>query len=60
MVPGVGDLDRFRQLNVNGELGTNFQGIMALAVVTTIPVALVFLAAQRQVMQGMTEGAVKG
>jgi ABC-type glycerol-3-phosphate transport system permease component len=47
-------------LNVNGELGTNFQGIMALAVVTTIPVALLFLAAQRQVMQGMTEGAVKG
>lgn len=47
-------------LNVNGELGTNFQGIMALAVVTTIPVALLFLLAQRQVMQGMTEGAVKG
>ena len=47
-------------LNVNGELGTNFQGSMALSVVTTIPVALLFLAAQRQVMQGMTEGAVKG
>ena len=47
-------------LNLNGELGSNFQGIMALAVVTTIPIALLFLAAQRQVMQGMTEGAVKG
>lgn len=47
-------------LNLNGELGSNFQGIMALAVVTTVPVALLFLAAQRQVMQGMTEGAVKG
>lgn len=47
-------------LNLNGELGSNFQGIMALAVMTTIPVALVFLVAQRQVMQGMTEGAVKG
>ena len=47
-------------LTLNGELGSNFQGIMALAVVTTIPVALLFLVAQRQVMQGMTEGAVKG
>jgi ABC-type glycerol-3-phosphate transport system permease component len=47
-------------LNLNGELGTNFQGIMALAVVTTIPPALVFLLAQRRVMGGMTEGAVKG
>ena len=47
-------------LNLNGELGTNFQGIMALAVVTTLPVAALFLLAQRRVMQGMTEGAVKG
>jgi ABC-type glycerol-3-phosphate transport system permease component len=47
-------------LNVNGELGTDFQGIMALAVVTTIPPVLLFLVAQRRVMGGMTEGAVKG
>lgn len=47
-------------LNLNGELGSNFQGIMALSVVTTIPVALLFLLAQRRVIQGMTEGAVKG
>ena len=47
-------------LNLNGELGTNFQGIMALAVITTIPPTLLFLFAQRQVMIGMTEGAVKG
>lgn len=47
-------------LNLNGELGTNFQGVMAMAVVTTIPVAALFLLAQRRVMQGMTEGAVKG
>lgn len=47
-------------LNVNGELGTDFQGIMALAVVTTIPPALLFLVAQRRVMGGMTDGAVKG
>lgn len=47
-------------LNLNGELGVNFQGIMAMAVVTTIPPVLLFLAAHRQVIQGMTEGAVKG
>jgi ABC-type glycerol-3-phosphate transport system permease component len=47
-------------LNLNGELGVNFQGIMALAVVTTIPAAALFLLAQRRVIQGMTEGAVKG
>jgi ABC-type glycerol-3-phosphate transport system permease component len=47
-------------LNMNGELGTDFQGIMALAVLTTLPPALLFLVAQRRVMGGMTEGAVKG
>ncbi|MBL8669336.1 MAG: carbohydrate ABC transporter permease [Alphaproteobacteria bacterium] len=47
-------------LTLNGELGVNFQGIMALAVVTTVPATIVFLLAQRRVMQGMAEGAVKG
>ncbi len=47
-------------LNLNGELGVNFQGIMALAVITTLPVTLFFLLAQRRVMFGMTAGAVKG
>ncbi len=47
-------------MNMNGELGVNFQGIMALAVLTTIPVTLFFLVVQRRVMSGMTAGAVKG
>ncbi|MCB9945986.1 MAG: carbohydrate ABC transporter permease [Geminicoccaceae bacterium] len=47
-------------LNMTGELGVNFQGIMALAIITTIPVTIVFLIAQRRVMQGMSDGAVKG
>ena len=47
-------------LALNGELGTNFQGIMAMALITTLPPALVFLVAQRRVMGGLTEGAVKG
>jgi ABC-type glycerol-3-phosphate transport system permease component len=47
-------------MSLNGELGVNFQGIMALAVLTTIPVTLFFLLAQRRVISGMTAGAVKG
>jgi len=47
-------------LNLNGELGVNFQGIMAMSVLITIPVTLFFLIAQRRVMSGMTAGAVKG
>lgn len=47
-------------LNLNGELGSDFQGIMALSVITTLPPALLFLIAQRRVIGGMTEGAVKG
>ena len=47
-------------MNLNGELGVNFQGIMALSVLTTIPVTVFFLLAQRRVMTGMTAGAVKG
>ncbi|CAN1548750.1 UgpE ABC-type sugar transport system, permease component [Rhabdaerophilaceae bacterium] len=47
-------------LSMNSELGSNFQGIMALAVLTTLPVAVVFLLAQKRVMEGMAAGAVKG
>lgn len=47
-------------LAMNTELGANFQGIMALAVITTLPVAVVFLLAQKRVMDGMAAGAVKG
>jgi ABC-type glycerol-3-phosphate transport system permease component len=47
-------------LSLNTELGASFQGIMALAVLTTLPPAILFLMAQRRVMQGMAQGAVKG
>jgi ABC-type maltose transport system permease subunit len=33
---------------------------MALAVLTTLPVAALFLLAQKRVMEGMAAGAVKG
>jgi ABC-type glycerol-3-phosphate transport system permease component len=47
-------------LSMNGELGANFQGIMALAVLVTLPIAVLFLLAQKRVMAGMAAGAVKG
>jgi ABC-type glycerol-3-phosphate transport system permease component len=47
-------------LSMNTELGANFQGIMALAVLTTVPVAVVFLLAQKRIMAGMASGGVKG
>jgi ABC-type glycerol-3-phosphate transport system permease component len=47
-------------LAMNSELGSNFQGIMALAVLTTLPIAILFLLAQKRVMEGMASGAVKG
>lgn len=47
-------------LSLNTELGASFQGIMALAVLTTLPPAILFLLSQRRVMQGMAQGAVKG
>ena len=34
--------------------------LMALALVTTLPPAIVFVIAQRQVIGGMAQGAVKG
>jgi multiple sugar transport system permease protein len=47
-------------LSMNTELGSNFQGIMALAVLTTLPPAILFVMAQKRVMAGMAAGAVKG
>ncbi len=47
-------------LSLNSQLGVNFQGIMALATITTLPVVIVFLVTQRRVMQGIAAGAVKG
>ncbi len=47
-------------LTMNSELGTNFQGIMALATLTTLPVVVVFILTQRRVMHGIAAGAIKG
>ncbi|MCM0019178.1 MAG: carbohydrate ABC transporter permease [Tagaea sp.] len=47
-------------LTMNGELGASFRAIMTLAFATTLPVAALFVIAQRRVMEGMAAGAVKG
>jgi len=47
-------------VNLNSELGVNFQQTMALATVVTVPIVVVFLLTQRRVMEGMAAGALKG
>ena len=43
-----------------GEFTTEWNLVMAAAAVGTIPVAIIFLFFQKQLMQGLTGGAVKG
>ena len=43
-----------------GEFTTEWNQVMAAAAVGTIPVVIVFIFFQRQLMQGLTGGAVKG
>ena len=43
-----------------GEFTTDWGLLMAGAVVTTIPVVIVFFAVQRYLTQGLAAGAVKG
>lgn len=45
---------------VGGEAGVFWGQVMAAAVMTTIPVAVVFLIFQRYLIQGLAAGAVKG
>lgn len=47
-------------ISLNSEFGVNFQAIMALAVLTVIPVAILFFLTQRRVMVGFVLGGVKG
>lgn len=44
----------------NNELTTNWGPVMAATVLTMLPVLLVFLVLQRQMIKGLTAGAVKG
>lgn len=47
-------------LSMNTELGIDFQATMALAALTTVPIIVLFLFTQRQVIGGFVAGAVKG
>jgi len=43
-----------------GEFNTDWGGMMAAAVITTIPLAVAFFAVQRYMVRGMTAGALAG
>lgn len=46
--------------NFMGQYGTKWSYLTAYAIVTIIPVALIFLFMQKYIISGMTSGAVKG
>lgn len=46
--------------NFMGQYGTKWSYLTAFAVVTIIPVALIFLFMQKYIISGLTSGAVKG
>jgi len=46
-------------ISLNTEFGVEFQAIMALAVITVIPVAILFVLTQRRVMDGFLAGGLK-
>lgn len=46
--------------NFMGQYGTKWSYLTAFAIVTIIPVALIFLFMQKYIITGMTNGAVKG
>lgn len=46
--------------NFMGQYGTKWSYLTAFAIVTIIPVALIFLFMQKYIVTGMTSGAVKG
>ena len=46
--------------NFIGQYGTKWSYLTAFAVVTIIPVALIFILMQKSIISGMTSGAVKG
>lgn len=46
--------------NFMGQYGTKWSYLSAYAIVTIIPVALIFIFMQRYIISGMTSGAVKG
>ena len=46
--------------NFMGQYGTKWSYLSAYAIVTIIPVALIFIFMQKYIISGMTSGAVKG
>ena len=46
--------------NFMGQYGTKWSYLTAYAIVTILPVALIFIFMQKYIISGMTNGAVKG
>ena len=46
--------------NFLGQYGTKWSYLTAFAVVTTVPVVLIFIFMQKYIISGLTAGAVKG
>ncbi|NGY69907.1 carbohydrate ABC transporter permease [Priestia megaterium] len=47
-------------VNLNSELGIDFQSTMALSTLVTVPIVIIFLLTQKRVMEGISAGSVKG
>lgn len=43
-----------------GEFSQNYAGMMAISVIASVPVVLLFILTQRQLISGLTAGSVKG
>lgn len=57
--------DKLHPLTVNmykaiGEYSTEWNSLMAFAVIITVPVLIIFIALQKYLVSGLTSGAVKG
>lgn len=42
-----------------GQYGSNWNGVLSIAVITAIPVLVVFIVTQRQLREGLTSGAIR-
>jgi len=47
-------------LNTYGELGADINAIMALASLISVPIIILFIFTQRNVMEGIAQGSIKG
>ncbi len=54
------DKSGFRAYSEAVNWGINFLFVMVSAVISTVPLMILYFVAQRSIVAGMTEGSVKG